>query len=141
VTALATLQRALAGEHAALYVFGVVGGRVSASRQPTLRDAVLAAYTTHRGRREQLTAMVRAAGGEPVAAQLSYRLPTPCRTADQLRAAALTVERRCADVYAAAVASTTDADRRWAIDALGECAVRQLSFGGAPEPYPGLPEL
>lgn len=138
---LQALQRTLAAEHAALYVFGVLGGRVSDSREPTLRDALTAAYTTHRARRDRLTAMVRAAGGEPVAAQLSYRLPTPCRTADQLRSAALTVERRCADVYAAAVASTAQADRRWAIDALTDCAVRQLSFGGAPEPYPGLPEL
>jgi uncharacterized protein DUF4439 len=141
VSPLQALQRTLAAEHAALYVFGVLGGRVSDSREPTLRDALTAAYTTHRARRDRLTAMVRSAGGEPVAAELSYRLPTPCRTADQLRTAALTVERRCADVYAAAVASTADTDRRWAIDALTDCAVRQLSFGGAPEPYPGLPEL
>jgi uncharacterized protein DUF4439 len=85
--------------------------------------------------------MVRAAGGEPVAADVSYRLSNPCRTPGQLRSAALTVERRCADVYAAMVAGTTGSDRRWSIDALTDCAVRQLSFGGDPEPYPGLPEL
>jgi hypothetical protein len=141
VSPLQALQRALAGEHAALYVFGVLGGRVSASHQPALEAAIIAAYTTHRARRDRLTGMVRGAGGEPVAAALSYQLPNPCRTAGQLRSAALTVERRCADVYASTVASTTDAHRRWAIDALTDCAVRQLSFGGAPAPYPGLPEL
>jgi hypothetical protein len=141
MTPLEAMQRALAGEHAALYVFGVLGGRASASRQPGLLDAVTAAYTTHRGRRDRLTTMVRAAGGEPVAAAVSYRLPNPCRTSGQLRSAALTVERRCADVYAAMVGSTAHADREWAIRALSDCAVRQLSFGGAPAPYPGLPEL
>ena len=57
-------------EHAAVYVYGVLGARVSGSGQPALVAAAAAAYAVHRGRRDQLTAMVRAAGGEPVAAEL-----------------------------------------------------------------------
>jgi hypothetical protein len=141
MTPLQALQETLAGEHAALYVYGVLGARVSDSGQPVLAARLTAAYTTHRGRRDQLTAMVRAAGGEPVAAELSYRLPNASRTAPQLRAGAAVTERRCAAVYAAAVGSTSRTDRQWAIDALADAAVRELSFGGRPAAFPGVPEL
>jgi len=137
---LQALQQALAGEHAAVYLYGVLGGRVPASEHPDLAARLAAGYATHRGRRDRLTALVREAGGEPVAAEVSYRLPNPCRTPGQLRGAALEVERRCADVYAATVAGTARQDRAWAADALGDSAVRQLSFGGTPQPYPGMPD-
>jgi hypothetical protein len=141
LTPLQALQQTLAGEHAAVYVYGVLGGRVSSSKEPVLAGRLTSAYATHRGRRDQLTAMVRAAGGDPVAADLSYRLPNASRTPAELRAGALLTERRCAAVYAAAVGSTSRADRAWALDALTDTAVRELSFGGAPDPFPGAPEL
>jgi hypothetical protein len=141
VTPLEALQQTLAGEHAAVYVYGVLGGRVAASEQPSLAARLTSAYTTHRARRDQLTAMVRAGGGEPVASELSYRLPNPSSSASQLAAGARVTERRCADVYAAAAGSTSRSDRRWAIDALGDAAVRELSFGGSPDPFPGIEEL
>jgi hypothetical protein len=141
VTPLEALQEALAGEHAAVYVYGVLGGRVSSSAAPVLSSRLTSAYTTHRGRRDQLTAMVRAAGGEPVAAELSYRLPNPSRTTSQLRAGALVTERRCAAVYAGTVGSTSRGARAWALGALADTAVRELSFGGAPTAFPGAPEL
>ena len=141
MTPLEALQRTLAGEHAAVYVYGVLGGRVSDSKEPALAGQISAAYATHRGRRDQLTAMVRAKGAAPVAAEVSYQLPNPATTPSQLRAAALTTERRCTAVYADMVGSTSRADRGWAIGALSESAVRELGFGGSPEPYPGAPEI
>jgi hypothetical protein len=138
---LAALQRTLAAEHAAVYLYGVVGGRVPASREPALAQQVASAYVTHRGRRDQLTAMVRASGGKPVAAEVSYALPTPCRTAPQLRAAARDTEARIAEVYAAMVGATSRAQRQWAIDALADAAVRELGFGAGAEPFPGVAEL
>lgn len=141
MTPLEALQQALAGEHAAVYVYGVLGGRVSASEQPALAARLRSAYTTHRGWRDLLTAKVRAAGGGPVASQLSYQLPNAGRTPQQLAAAARVTERRCADVYAATVGSTSRDERRWAVDALSETAVRQLSFGSSPDPFPGVEEL
>jgi len=141
VTAVQALQQALAGEHAAVYVFRALAGRVSTSAQPMLAGRLAAAYTTHRARRDQLTAMVRAAGGDPVAADVSYELPNPSRTATQLAAGALVTEQRCAEVYAAMVATTSQANRQWALDAMTDAAVRQLSFGGRPQPWPGVPEL
>jgi hypothetical protein len=141
VTPLAALQQTLAGEHAAVYVYGVLGGRVSSSTHPSLATRIRSAYVTHRGRRDQLTAMVRAAGAQPVAADVSYRLPNQARTPDDLEAAARVTERRCAAVYATTVASTSRSERRWAIDALTDSSVRLLSFGGSPDPWPGAEEL
>jgi hypothetical protein len=141
VTPIAALQRTLAGEHAAVYVYGVLGGRVSDSEHPDLAARLVAGYTTHRGRRDQLTAMVLQAGAEPVAAQVSYELPGPAGTAAQLASAGRVVEQRCAEVYAQAVGSTSRAARRWALTALADAAVRQLGFGGRPEAFPGVREL
>jgi hypothetical protein len=141
MTPLEALQQTLAGEHAAVYVYGALAGRVSASAQPVLAEGLAAAYTTHRGRRDQLIAMVRAAGGDPVASDVSYELPNPSRTTVQLEAGALLTEERCADVYAAMVGSTSRGDRQWAIDALTDAAVRLLGFGGTPEDFPGVSEL
>jgi len=124
-----------------VYVYGVLGGRVSASAFAELATRLSSAYVVHRGRRDQLTAMVRAAGGDPVAAAVSYQLPNPSRTPAQLTAAALVVERRCAEVYAAMVGNTAQANRQWAIDALADAAVRQLTFGGTPDAFPGVAEL
>lgn len=141
MTPLEALQQTLAGEHAAVYVYRTLAGRVSASADPTLAARLAAAYTTHRGRRDQLTAMVRAAKGDPVAADVSYQLPNPSLTSAQLAAGALLTERRSADLYAAMVGSTALANRQWAIESLTDAAVRQLAFGGTPDGFPGVPEL
>ena len=77
MTPLEALQQTLAGEHAAVYVYRALAGRVSGSAQPTLAARLGSAYTTHRGRRDQLTAMVRLAGGDPVAADVELRAAEP----------------------------------------------------------------
>lgn len=141
MTPLEALQRTLAGEHAAVYVYGVLGGRVSVSAEPDLWNRVSTAYTTHRGRRDQLIAMVRSRGEEPEAAEVSYQLPNIARSPAQLVVAARTVELRCSAVYADMVGSTSGADRKWAIAALGDAAVRALGFGAKPAPFPGISEL
>lgn len=141
MTPVEALQRTLSGEHAAVYVYGVVGARVSASQQPDLLQRVRDAYTVHRDRRDDLLAMVRAAGADPVAAEVSYELPNPAQTTVELRAAALGIEQRCAAVYADLVGSTSGSGRLWALDALEDAAVRGLGFGGRAEPFPGVGEL
>lgn len=70
---LTALQAALAAEHAAVYGYGVVGGRIGAARRSEAR----AAYDAHRARRDALTREVRDLGGEPVAANAAYALPFP----------------------------------------------------------------
>lgn len=141
MTPLEALQSTLAGEHAAVYAYGVLGGRVSASAEPALSAALRAAHDVHRVRRDQVTAMVRSAGEEPVAAAVSYALPNRADTTGRCRRAAAELEGRCAEVYAAMVGSTARANRQWAIDALTDAAVRALTFGVEPGPWPGAPEL
>ncbi|MBZ9641095.1 DUF4439 domain-containing protein, partial [Streptomyces sp. PSKA30] len=70
---LRALQAALAAEHAAVYGYGVVGGRIDEGRRTEAR----AAYDAHRARRDALVLEVRNLGGEPVAAAGGYALPFP----------------------------------------------------------------
>lgn len=135
VEALAT---ALAAEHAAVFVYGALGGQTSQSADPRLFAAVTDAYVAHRARRDELTAAITAAGGEPVAAEPGYDLPPDLSDSRTVADRALRLERACASTYAYVVASTTGEHRRWAVDALVDAAVRQLAFGGDPEPLPGL---
>jgi hypothetical protein len=141
MTPLEALQSTLAAEHAAVYVYGVVGGRVSVSTQAALAERVREAYVLHRDRRDRLIAMVRAAGEEPVAAEVSYELPNPATTPAQLSRVALEIEEGAAAVYADMVGSTSGANRQWALDALTDASVRLLGFGGSPEAFPGVAEL
>lgn len=141
MTPAESLQAALAGEHAAVYVYGVIGGRVSVSAEPALAERVRAAYTQHRARRDQLVAILRAAGEEPVASEVSYELPNQAQSARQLRSASATIELRACGVYADVVGSTSQANRQWALDAVEDSAVRALGFGAAPEAFPGITGL
>jgi hypothetical protein len=139
---LAALQRTLAAEHAAVYVFAALGGRASSLTAHALRSALSTAYDAHLQRRDRLRILTTAAGGDPVAAEPAYRLPTAVTgaqpSAAAIEAEALRVERRCAATYAALVAATTGEDRQWAVDALVATAVGEAAFGGLPEALPGL---
>src|SRR5262245_9685634 len=113
MTTLDALQVALKGEHAALYVYGVLGAQPSASRSPQLYAAVSEAYGVHRTRRDQLTDRVLEAGGTPVASEPAYEIPKRLGTPDGVSEAALDLERRCATTYGWLVGNTAGADRGW----------------------------
>lgn len=132
------LQQTLTGEHAAVFVLAALGGRASALAPSPLREALDTAYADHVERRDELRTMITSAGADPVAAEAAYRLPSPLDTAVQIAAEALRVERACATTYAALVAATSEAERRWALDALVAAAVDQTAFGGTPQALPGL---
>lgn len=132
------LQTALAAEHAAVFVYGALGGQTSQTTDPTLYAEVTDAYLTHRERRDQLTAMIVDQGGEPVAAEPGYDLPADLSSPIAVADRALTLERACASTYAFVVASTRDETRAWAVAVLIDTAVRELGFGGKPERLPGL---
>jgi Domain of unknown function (DUF4439) len=134
------LQRTLAAEHAAVFVLGALGGRAAPLTAPALRDALTAAYDEHVGRRDQLRRKVASVGADPVAAEPAYRLPSPLTTTAQIAAEALRVERACVTTYAALVAVSAGADRRWAVSALTTTAVGEAAFGGPPQALPGLGE-
>ncbi|AOR31784.1 hypothetical protein BFF78_12650 [Streptomyces fodineus] len=133
---LTALQAALAAEHAAVYGYGVVGGRIGAARRAEAR----AAYNAHRARRDALTRDVRDLGGQPVAANAAYALPFP--VPDQTAAVRLAaqLEERVAGVYADLVRAATGERRGAAAAALREAAVRAVRWSGQSVAFPGLAE-
>jgi hypothetical protein len=119
---LQAAQASLAAEHAAVYGYGVVGGRVSDGR----RAEATAAYHAHRARRDALVRTVQDLGGEPVAADSAYALPFAVPdSAAAVKLAAL-LEDRIADVYSDLVRAAGGPLRREAADALREAAVRAV---------------
>lgn len=141
MTELSALQETLASEHAAVYSFGLIGGRTSQSRTPDLFAAVSAAYAAHRARRDELTGLIRERGADPAAAAPAYRLTPEPTTPAQVRRAAQRVEAAAAQSYAALVAQSAEELREWASWALTDAAVREVGFGSPPGAFPGAGEL
>lgn len=137
MTYVDALQTALAAEHAALYVVGVLGAQTSESGSPALYAALRTAYTDHRGRRDVLVRTLRDQEVEPVAAEPAYEMPADLSSEDAVTRRALRLERACAASYAYLVASSPGPERRWAVTALQMTAVRELDFRGTPEMFPG----
>jgi hypothetical protein len=137
VTPVEALQATLAGEHAAVYLYGVFGAQASQSRQPARYAQLLTSFRLHRKRRDQLTTMISGHGADPVASEVSYDLPGPLGTTAEISNAALRVEHRIAVTYGQLIESTAGAERRWALVALDDSAVRQTEFRGTPELFPG----
>ncbi|MFB6819527.1 ferritin-like domain-containing protein [Streptomyces sp. NPDC056347] len=133
---LRAAQAALAAEHAAVYGYGVVGGRVAGDR----RAEAAAAYHAHRARRDALARTVRGLGGEPVAAQAAYALPLAVDDPDSAVRLAAVLEDRVAGVYSDLVRAAGGTLRREAADALREGAVRAVRWRGSGVPFPGLAE-
>ena len=134
------LQTALAAEHAAVWVYAALAGQADPVTDPRLRTDLTSAYAVHRGRRDALARAVVDAGATPVAAEPAYELPSPLGTATALTRAALHLERATAETYAWVVARTTGPDRRRAVEAVNDAAVRELVFRGTPEMLPGANE-
>jgi len=133
---LKALQAALAAEHAAVYGYGVVGGRIRAERRTEAR----AAYDAHRARRDALTREVRDLGGTPVAAAAGYALPFPVPDSAAAVRLATELEDRVAGVYSDLVRATGGERRRMAAGALREAAVRAVRWSGESVAFPGLAE-
>ncbi|MER5310254.1 ferritin-like domain-containing protein [Streptomyces sp. NPDC002773] len=136
MSALDATQAALAAEHAAVYGYGVVGGRIGAER----RAEATAAYEAHRARRDALRRSVGDLGGAPVVAEAAYALPFP--VADPAGAARLAavLEDRVAGVYSDLVRASEGPQRREAAAALREAAVRAVRWRGSDVTFPGLAE-
>jgi len=138
MTPVGALQATLAGEHAAVYLYGVLGGQVSRSSQPKLATLVGELYDAHVSRRNRLTELVSAHDVDPVASASAYRLPNALTNATELKAAAREIETRCLQLYGQTVGSTSGADRAWAITTLLTASTQVLALGIAPSDYPGM---
>ncbi len=129
-------QAALAAEHAAVYGYGVVGGRVDDTRASEAREA----YEAHRARRDAMTRAVRALGADPAAAAAAYALPFPVPDAAAAVRLAAELEHRLAAVYADLVRAATGDLRTEAAAGLREAAVRAVRWSGGSVAFPGLAE-
>jgi Domain of unknown function (DUF4439) len=123
VTALSAL---LAVEHGAVYGTSAVGGALAPLGAPATdaRALAFAAYTAHRELRDQLTAVLLAAGAQPPAALPAYSLPVNPGNVQ----AALTLLAQLDDQTAAAaydaVATVSGPTRELVVDALTQAAIR-----------------
>jgi hypothetical protein len=135
-TATRALQSVLAGEHATIYGYGVAGARLTGAA----RNRVVAVYDSHRARRDELEALIRSRGDQPVAAASTYTLPAAVTSADDAVVLATLLEERLAAVWADAVVALSGSLRAMAIDGLRASAVRAAAWRGGSVPFPGLPE-
>jgi hypothetical protein len=130
------LQSALAGEHAAIYGYGVVGSHLRGAARAKARDA----YDVHRARRDQLQQLVVELRATPVAASAAYRLPRPVQNPADATVLATELEERLAAVWVDAVADLRGELRELAAQVLQDVAVRAAGWRGGSVPFPGLSE-
>jgi hypothetical protein len=135
-TVIDAARAALAAEHAAVYGYGVVGGRVADSR----KNEALQAYDAHRAARDALIRTVADLGGAPVYAAAGYTLPFPVvHPADAVKLAGY-LEERVAGAYGDLVKAAIGGIRGDAAGALREAAVRAVRWTAESVPFPGLAE-
>lgn len=142
MTFLDAAQAALAAEHGAVYVLAAVGAQTSQTGEPQLYETVRAAYAAHRRQRDDLTALIRTAGADPVPAEVAYRLPQDLGPERVRIRTAREVVAACTEFYAALITeSPNDSDERvFAVRTLQMTAVRELALRGTPETLPGSGE-
>ena len=110
-------------EHAAVYGYGVLGARLDDAR----RRAALLAYDSHRARRDQLAAALRAAGGTPPATLPAYDVAVA--NAAEALALAVRLEEGLALRWRDLIGDTDDrALRSLAVAGLQETAVRAAQW-------------
>lgn len=133
------LPAALAAEHAAIYAYGPIGVRLRGEAEAAAHEAELA----HRTRRDALILLLRGTGATPAPAAPTYALPYPVTDAPTALKLAVEIEERTAAVWRSALPDTGGEQRRQALDAMIDCAVRATRWrrtaGTAPltVPFPG----
>lgn len=143
------LESLLAGEHAAVYGYGMAGAvLVGFSPSPALIGAVRTGYDALRVSRDQVTEAVTAAGAAPPPPLPAYALPFPLSNAPAVVRFLAGLEDRLCVAAASAVGQAAVASQRLlAADVLAAAAVRAARLrtlaGAAPAkavtPLPGLP--
>ena len=123
-------QAWLAVEHEAVWLYGLIGGRVD-----EFSDAARTEWNRHRDTRDRLIAVIRSAGGEPDGTRLAYP-EAAVDSEDDARRAAQTIETK-AEI--AALACISDATHRPDVVAALRAAARaEASWGAKPTAFPGL---
>lgn len=134
-TEVDAVQAALAGEHAAVWGYGLIGARLSDDDQDEARERL----NDHAKHRDQLADLARDADATPVAAQAAYRLPFEVDDAESARRLAAELENRLTAAYADVVA-TADSDevRTVGVRGLARSAEHAARWSGDMSAFPGL---
>jgi hypothetical protein len=111
----------LKAEHAAIFGYGVIGAHLDAG---TVNDVAAQAEAAHRARRDALLVRLTGKGITPPPADPVYTLPSPVTDKASALQLALTIEERTASIWARALPETTGDDRKLALDALADAAMR-----------------
>jgi hypothetical protein len=131
------LGAALVAEHAAIYGYDVLGPHLSGG---PLAQAQ-AAETAHRARRDDLLVRLTNAGAKPPAPSVAYALPFPVTDAASAQRLAVQLEERTAAIWRVALGPTADADRKLALDALVDTALRAARWRRLTGTQPGTVAL
>lgn len=135
VSALAAAQAALAGEHACVFGYGVVGAHLRDTAQDNARKIL----DQHRANRDQLVQFIRSQNATPIAALAAYELPISVTDQRSAREFAAELERRLAPVYADLVASAEEPElRAIAVRGLVASAGWLARWSGETAAFPGL---
>jgi len=132
--ALTAVNRLLAGQHAAVFVYPVIIARAAKNRTALARSL----WQTHLEERNTLTAALIAAGVTPVPADPAYAIGTPPATAAATAALAARVEGALAALAADVIADAATTDRDLGADQLVRAARAGAGWTGKPAPFPGL---
>lgn len=124
---------ALNAEYAAVFAYGVIGGKTDASGAQLAEAAI----TAHRAARDRLRTGMAEAG---------FAVPPPApaydtgQISDPAGAAQLATEVELAVVprYAALAEHVTGTDRGWCANQAQQCATRAMAWGGASSAFPGV---
>lgn len=132
------LQELLAGEHAALYAYSVLGAWLDPGGPEA--DSAVRAYDVHRTRRDTVARRLRDLGQQPAVAEPGYALPQPVRDVTSAATLARQTEERCAVLYASLVAAApaSSPDRSLGSTGLVDAATRMLGWGAPPTAFPGI---
>jgi len=126
------LQAWLALEHEAVWLYGVIGGRVGALTKPARTS-----YDAHRAARDRLLAVVDDTGGRPAAPALGYG-DGLIDDRGEARQAAQDVEQRIAAACVALLGAAGRDSRELAVSGLRRAALAALDWGAPPRAFPGL---
>ena len=133
MTAISAMQKWLALEHEAVWLYPLVGARfvevITLSRRTS---------EAHLVTRDDLLERLYEAGADPVATALAYDVG-PLTSVAEARTAVRRVETRIAAACLTLVGEASGELRDFATSSLRRAALDELAWGGPPRAFPGLP--
>ncbi|HEY2672667.1 MAG TPA: ferritin-like domain-containing protein [Rugosimonospora sp.] len=134
---MTSLADALAGEHAAIYGYGVLGAHLTGAALNQAKQAEAA----HRTRRDTLFVDLAGANQPAPAAAPAYALPFPVTDRTTAVSLATQIEERTGAVWRTVLPDVTGEHRRLALDALTDCALRAARWRRTAGQVPGTVAL